>query len=98
MNIFEQELYDKENEVLDTLFENKKIKIERILSSGQISERYDQEEDEWVILLKGESKIEMEGRIIHLSKGDHLYIPAHSKHKVIYSSRECMWLCVFIKG
>lgn len=97
MNLYNRIIYDKNKEISETLFENRKILVERILSSGQISDIYDQEEDEWVILLEGESIIEMEGKEIKLKKGDHLYIEAHKKHKVAYTSENCLWLCVFIK-
>ncbi|EHO18830.1 hypothetical protein HMPREF9466_02108 [Fusobacterium necrophorum subsp. funduliforme 1_1_36S] len=73
--------------------------MERILSGGQVSsEWYNQEKEEWVCLLQGEAKLEYEnGSILSLQKGDILFIPAHQKHKVIYTSEQCIWLCVFEK-
>ncbi len=97
MNFFEDLNYDQETEITDIILENKNIRIERILSSGQISEVYDQEEEEWVLLLDGESILEVEGEEIHLKKGDHYYIKAHKKHKVVFTSENCLWLCVFVK-
>lgn len=100
-NIFENLEYPKEEtqEKIDDLFSGKSFRVERILSGGQVSsEWYNQEKEEWVCLLQGEAKLEYEnGNILSLQKGDILFIPAHQKHKVIYTSEQCIWLCVFEK-
>lgn len=47
-------------EQLEILFKNKNIKIERIISTGQITsenEWYDQDQNEWVILMKGDAHV-----------------------------------------
>jgi cupin 2 domain-containing protein len=88
-------------EIFNTLFSEKNIKIEQIISSGHISPAegwYVQEQNEWVLLLEGDAKLEFENDLIKtLKKGDYLLIPAHCKHKVIYTSSEpqCIWLAVF---
>ncbi|MGO4987788.1 MAG: cupin domain-containing protein [Gallicola sp.] len=97
MNLFETLNFSKDFEITDTILENEKIKIERILSSGQSSDVYDQNEDEWVLVLEGESVLETEGKEIPLKKGDHYYIKAHEKHRVLYTSENCLWLCIFVK-
>ena len=64
--------------------------IERIISTGQSTlpgEWYDQNKDEWVILLQGEAILSYEdGSQIKLTVGDYLLIPAHQKHRVEYTS------------
>lgn len=97
MNIFESLNFSKDFEITDTILKNEKIKIERILSSGQRTAVYDQKEDEWVLVLEGESVLETEGKEISLKKGDHYYIKAHEKHRVLYTSENCLWLCIFVK-
>lgn len=97
MNIFESLNFSKDFEITDTILKNEKIKIERILSSGQSTAVYDQKEDEWVLVLEGESVLETEGKEISLKKGDHYYIKAHEKHRVLYTSENCLWLCIFVK-
>ena len=66
--------------------------IERIISTGQttpLGEWYDQETDEWVILLQGKAELSYEdGERIGLQAGDYLVIPAHVKHRVEYTSQE----------
>jgi len=62
------------------------VRIERIVSLGHTSPEsgwYNQEENEWVIVLEGSGTILFENGIERvLNKGDYLNIPAHTKHKV----------------
>ena len=85
-------------EVTTILAENEHIRIERIISIGQISDWYDQAETEFVVLLNGNAIIEYEnGTSIEMLKGDTLLIPPHERHRVSYTSSEppCVWLCMF---
>ena len=71
-------------------------RIERIVSSGQTSDWYDQTEDEWVCVLKGEGELTYaDGSCQRLRAGDTAYLPAHVRHRVSYTSDPCVWLCVF---
>lgn len=73
-----------------------KTRIERIISNGQTSDWYDQQEDEWVSVLVGEAELQYaHGNYQHLYAGDTAYLPAHVKHRVSYTSSPCVWLCVF---
>jgi len=89
-----------EDELFETLAGNMDVKIERIISQGQVTpERYwyDQPADEWVILLSGKAKIIFENEdVIELLAGNYLLIPAHTKHKVTYTSTDpfCVWLAI----
>ena len=90
-------------EAFEKLFENDNVLIERIVSNGQASPEgfwYDQETDEWVVLLSGTAEIEYStGEIIALSPGDHIFIPAHCRHRVKFVSEEpnAVWVAVHIK-
>jgi cupin 2 domain-containing protein len=58
---------------------------------------FDQDEDEFVVILSGSAIIKYEnGEIFYLAKGDFLYIKAHQKHKVTYTENPTIWLAVFI--
>lgn len=87
-------------ELFESILSNDKILIERIISTGQTTppgEWYDQDKDEWVILLQGEAVISYEDNSqIQLTPGDYLFIPAHRKHRVEYTSilPPCIWLAV----
>ena len=99
-NIFEDVPDDLTSEVFEKLAENKKVKIERIISKGHSSPEsgwYDQDQNEWVIVLKGAATILFESNVsVSLKKGDYLNIKAHQKHKVTWSDPdiETIWLAV----
>ncbi|MEO1816014.1 MAG: cupin domain-containing protein [Acetobacterium sp.] len=98
MNIYEMPKLPIDDEVISVLAQNERVRIERIISTGQQSDWYDQEESEYVILLEGRAQLAFEeGRTITLEKGDTLLIPPHQKHRVTHTSAEppCIWLCVF---
>lgn len=98
MNIYEIPNFPIDEEVISILTENEKVRIEKIISTGQKSDWYDQQETEFVILLDGRAELAFENdeRII-LEKGDTLLIQPHQKHRVTYTSADppCIWLCVF---
>ena len=74
-------------------------RIERIVSHGHTSPEgfwYDQDEDEWVLILQGEARIGFpDGREIELKTGGCLLLPRHVRHRVAYTSTPCVWLAVF---
>jgi len=83
-----------------TLFENKAVKIQRIVSASHRSPTgfwYDQDEDEWVVVLKGSAALEFErDETLELGEGDYLAIPAHVRHRVRETSDETVWLAIHI--
>ena len=75
-------------------------RIERIVSTGQTTGWYNQCEDEFVMLLSGQARLEYEdGSEEVLTEGDAVFLPAHKKHRVAFTSKEppCIWLCVFMQ-
>ncbi|MCK5189604.1 MAG: phosphoribosylaminoimidazole carboxylase, partial [Methylococcales bacterium] len=63
-------------ELFKTLVSKEQIKIERIISKGHssaINDWYDQIQDEWVILLEGQAKLQFENNLspIFLKPGDY---------------------------
>jgi cupin 2 domain-containing protein len=87
-------------EQFQTLAQKGNVKIERILSYGQATptgEWYDQRQDEWVMLVQGEARLEYDdGSQIDLKKGDYVMIPAHTKHRVAWTIENelTIWLAV----
>ena len=102
-NIFDQIPEQITAELTDIINNSENVRIERIVSKGHTSPEtgwYDQDENEWVILLEGFAGITFEGsQEILLNKGDYLFIPAHKKHKVTFTtkSRVSIWLAIFFK-
>ena len=100
-NIFDLPKKLPPEELIETLFENDDVLIERIVSTGQVTpagEWYDQDKNEWLIVLQGVGELSYEDNSrIKLTEGDYLLIPAHQKHRVEYTSTEppCIWLTIF---
>jgi len=98
MNIFDLPARPLSEELATTLIENNTVRIERIVSTGQTSGWYDQDESEFVALLQGKAALEFDGgETMELTAGDTLFIPPHRRHRVTFTSAEppCVWLCVF---
>ena len=91
------------SEVFADLVSTNNVRIERILSQGQqtpTGEWFDQDEHEWVIVLKGEARLQFEdSEPLHLTPGAHVLIPAHQKHRVAWTSQKepTVWLAVFYR-
>ncbi|WP_020407549.1 cupin domain-containing protein [Hahella ganghwensis] len=100
-NIFASIPRDKSSEVFEFLAGAGQVKIERIVSQGHTSPDsgwYDQDQNEWVMVVKGTAVITYDsGQDIRLQEGDYLNIPAHQKHKVSWTDpdTETLWLAVF---
>lgn len=99
-NIFEAIPKNRDDEFFELLEQNEKVKIERIVSKGHTSPETgwsDQENDEWVLLLKGAAILVFEsGGEVNLAAGDYINIPARTKHKVTWTDREVetVWLAI----
>ncbi|PCJ62619.1 MAG: cupin [Planctomycetota bacterium] len=99
-NIFENIPENLEDENFEKIIRSENVVIERIVSKGHTSPEngwYDQEQNEWVLLLKGQAKILFStDETLELKEGDYVLIPAHKKHKVIWTdpATESIWLAV----
>lgn len=99
-NIFENIGQAGEEEQFDSLLKLPDCRIDRIVSAGHSSPAgfwYEQENDEWILLIQGEATLEVEGEYLELKTGDHLFLPKNCRHRVERTSVEpaCIWLCVF---
>jgi len=100
-NIFNRIPRDIPKEIFEEIVSVKNCRIQRIISKGQSTpdgQWYDQDQDEWVILLQGSAGLLFEGsdNLINLQPGDYLHIPANAKHRVEWTdqSQETIWLAV----
>lgn len=99
-NIFESIPKGLQEEFFEDIILKDDLKIERIVSCGHTTldfQWYEQENDEWVILLKGEAVLSFFGEDdIKLKAGDYLNIPALKKHRVSWTlpNEESVWLAV----
>ncbi len=100
-NLFDGIPLDVPEELFTTIHRAEGLRIERIVSRGQTSPEgfwYDQEENEWIILLEGGAAVEFEGERepIELLRGSYLNIPSHTRHRVAWTdpSQKTVWVAI----
>jgi cupin 2 domain-containing protein len=93
------------DELFQTILQTPCFRVERIVSHGHYSPDgfwYDQDENEWVILLKGSAGLRFEDQdgILVLNPGDYIHINEHQKHRVEWTDtrQETIWLAVYYKN
>lgn len=92
---------DLNEEFFETLLLRPGLKVERIISTGQATpagEWYDQNWDEWVVLLSGAARLQLEGEtdVRPLHPGDAIMLPAHCRHRVAWTApdMQTVWLAL----
>ena len=88
-------------ELVTTLLRSSSLRIERIVSQGRASPPgfcYDQDDNEWVMVLEGSAAVEFAGdaKPVELRRGSYLNIPAHARHRVVWTdpSERTVWLAI----
>jgi cupin 2 domain-containing protein len=87
-------------ELFEVLLAAASMRIERIISHGHSSPDgfwYDQDQHEWVVLLKGSARLRFEdGQPVEMKPGDFINIPAHKRHRVDWTAPDepTIWLAV----
>lgn len=92
------------DELIETLAEDAGLRLERIVSTGQAtaeSEWYDQDSDEWVVLLTGSAQLRFESpdEILAMKPGDYVKIPAHRRHRIDWTDPDVptVWLALHFR-
>jgi cupin 2 domain-containing protein len=100
-NLFSDLARGLPDEAVETLAEAAEVRIERIVSHGHASPPdfwYDQDQNEWVLVLKGAARLRFEGEAeaVEMKPGDFLDIPAHKRHRVEWTApnEPTLWLAV----
>ncbi len=90
-------------ELTNILISRPGVRIERIVSRGHVTPAnswYDQDEHEWVCVLSGAARLEVEGGpgIVELAQGDWIELPVHVRHRVVWTRPDVntIWLAVFL--
>ncbi len=103
-NLFSEIPESTVNEIIEPLLKTGHCKLERIVSRGQKTppgEWYDQDTEEWVILLSGSAQLLFEGETdaYTMRPGDYIYIPAHRRHRVEWTDpkQKTVWLALHFK-
>jgi len=96
VNIYDY-ITPQNGETFTTLLEHKNITINRIVSSDSLDEKvYSQDEDEWLVLLEGKATLLLDKKEISLTKGDTLFIPSKTPHRVLRTQNGTLWLTVHL--
>lgn len=88
-------------EIIETVFKSDTFRIERIISKGHSNPEdfwYNQDENEWVLVLEGNAIIRYEDDTsVKLKKGDYIFIPSHKIHRVEWTdpTQLTIWLAIF---
>lgn len=99
-NIFQNIPDNLKEEMFEDIISTDKLKIQRIVSQGNTTpegEWYDQDADEWVIVVLGGATISFEDEEdVNLTIGDYINISAHKKHRVAWTDEDIqtIWLAV----
>jgi len=97
MNLFSDIPASPPEELIEALLTTPNVRIERIVSHGHASPAdfwYDQDENEWVLLVQGAARLRFEDEVLEMKPGDFVNIPAHRKHQVEWTSPEESTICL----
>ena len=103
-NLFDDIPRDSPDELFTNIFTRSGVRIERIVSFGHATPEdapYDQDHDEWILLLKGAAGLWMEEEGERtLRPGDHVLIPARRRHRVLWTAKgePTIWLAAHFDG
>ena len=98
-NIYDIALPKVDGENFKTLLKHKNVTIKTIVSNTlKTPQTFIQKEDEWVVVLQGCAKIEMDGVVHKLKKGDTLFMPKKRKHTLLKTKKVVVWLAVYMKS
>jgi cupin 2 domain-containing protein len=77
------------------------FRLVRIVSTGQATppgEWYDQDDEEWVLVVAGAARLRIEGQAepLCLGPGDYVQVPAHVRHRVEWTDpgQATVWLAL----
>ncbi|MCB1099180.1 MAG: cupin domain-containing protein [Verrucomicrobiae bacterium] len=102
-NILDEDYFPENltDEATDLLASSRNVRVERIISFGHRSPDgfwYDQDHDEWVVVLHGQARLLIEGadKPVTMAVGDSLLLRAHQRHRVEWTPPgfHTLWLAV----
>ena len=89
------------DELIELIAEHRDVAIERIVSRGHTSPPdfwYDQDKNEFVLVVSGKARLRFDGvdECVQMKSGDYIMIPAHTRHRVEWTSpdEDTVWLAV----
>lgn len=96
-SLFENSAAPATGEHWETLLKLRNLHIERILSSATPAPgTYVQEQDEWVLLLRGGAHLSIGDTPVHLAPGEYVFLPAGTPHTVESTEPGTLWLAIHL--
>ena len=97
MNLFDIEnLPNIDNELFYNILNKNNITIKKIISNTlKTPQTFCSKKDEFVVLLKGCAKIEINNDIKKLKSGDTLFIPKNTTHTLLKTKKIAIWLAIY---
>jgi cupin 2 domain-containing protein len=100
-NLFTPFIIESNEEQVEQLISGSQFRIERIVSTGQAmppGEWYDQDDDEWVVLLSGAARLRIESETseFELNPGDYCLIPATEWNGPTRMGKRSGWQCILL--
>ena len=90
-----------DDEYFENILQTKSFSLEKIVSEGHATPHDTwlcQDRHEWVLLIKGEAQLQFKHNkaMYTLHPGDHLLIPAHTYHRVVWTQpgMKTFWLAL----
>ena len=85
----------EEGETTTELARGAGFTVEQILS-GRLAgpQQYEQDHDEWVVVLDGAATLEVDGVAHDLAAGDWWLLPAGTRHRLVRTEPGTSWLAV----
>jgi cupin 2 domain-containing protein len=100
-NLFESSPAHLPDEPMTTLLDAGSVRTKRIVSHGHVSPPgfwYDQDQHEWVLVLRGRARLRFEedDQPVEMGPGGFVNIPAHKRHRVEWTTPDepTVWLAV----
>ena len=100
-NIFSNTPKNSSDELFEEILQTQSFTLERIISvkpSLPKDQWYDQQQNEWVMVLKGAAGLRFadNDNVVVMKPGDYLKIPARLKHRVEWTdpTQETVWLAI----
>lgn len=88
-------------EIVEQILSGKDFTLECITSKGDISPDgfwYDDDRYEWVMVTKGRGELEFfGGSRLMINEGEYYLIKPNERHRVSYTSEDCVWIALYYR-
>ena len=100
-NLFKGVDEARQQESFTELLAGQGFRLLRVVSNGHATppgDWYDQDDDEWVVVLKGRGRLRLADgdTLVHMGPGDWILLPAHCRHRVEWTDPDqpTVWLAL----